>query len=148
MRNIVDFTEIEAYVARVWQGQRCILKPFFFNADFVGFAASGSETQTIKINSNADFLLTELRISALDNMIFLQGLSLQITDGATLEQFFASPTPAASVCTTHGAYHQGLSVPRRIAGNSLLTVNASEVDGASAIDGFQLSLVGVLVFTL
>lgn len=148
MRNIVDFTEIEAYVARIWQGQRCILKPFFFNADFAGFAASGLETQTIKINSNADFLIVENRVAGANATQSYANCSLQITDGATLEQFFSAPVPLPDVCTVQGKYKQSMAVPRRVAGNSLLTIAASENTGASAVAAFQLSLVGVLVFTL
>lgn len=148
MRNIVDFTEIETYVARVWQGQRCILKPFFFNANFSGFAASGSETQTIKINSNADFLIVEMRVSPRDTTQSFGNCNLQITDGATLEQFFSAPTPIVDVCTIFGAFKQSMAIPRRVAGNSLLTINASDFSGSSGVDPFQLSLVGVLVFTL
>lgn len=142
MRNIVDFTEIEAYVARVWQGQRCILKPYFFNALFSpSIQAGGSATQTIKINSNADFLLTELRA------VSASSLSIQITDGATLEQFYSSPVPVTSVATRDGNVKQSMSVPRRIAGNSLLTIELADIGNVESISP-QISLVGVLVFTL
>lgn len=144
MRNIVDFTEIESYVARVWQGQRCILKPFFFNADFVGFVGAGAENQTIKINSNADFLITEMRASGANSVQSYGGCNLQITDGATLEQFFSAPVSMPDVCTIQGKYKQSMAIPRRVAGNSLLTIAATGTDVAA----FQLSLVGVLVFTL
>lgn len=141
MRNIVDFTEIEAYVARVWQGQRCILKPYFFNATFENIQADSSATQTIKINSNADFLLTELRA------VTASSLSIQITDGATLEQFYSSPVPVSSVATLDGYVKQSMSVPRRIAGNSLLTIELADISNVQSISP-QISLVGVLVFTL
>lgn len=148
MRNIVDFTEIEAYVARVWQGQRCILKPYFFNADFAGFNQLESETQTIKINSNADFLIVEMRATtdSVDNLF--ANCSIQITDGATLEQFYSSKVPMYDVATIAGRSHQSMSVPRRVAGNSLLTITVSETDNVAPVEGFQISLVGVLVFTL
>ena len=148
MRNIVDFTEIEAYVARIWQGQRCILKPFFFNANFAGFTASEQETQTIKINSNADFLIVEMRASSNSVLDLFRNCSLQITDGATLEQFFSAPTPLVDVCTVDGAFKQSMAIPRRVAGNSLLTINATDFSESSGVSPFQLSLVGVLVFTL
>ena len=148
MRNIVDFTELEAYVSRVWQGQRCILKPYFFNADFAGFLASGSETQTIKINSNADFLIVEMRASAKNETQIYANCNLQITDGATLEQFFSAPVPMVDVCTLIGSFKQGMAIPRRVAGNSLLSITASDFTGTENTDAFQLSLVGVLVFTL
>lgn len=142
MRNIVDFTEIEAYVARVWQGQRCVLKPYFFNATFPTIDANSSATKTIKINSNADFLLTELRATRGNS------LSIQITDGATLEQFYSEPVPLPDVATLNGVFKQSMSVPRRIAGNSLLTIELSDMYGNTSSVAPQISFVGVLVFTL
>lgn len=147
MHNVVDFTEIEAYVARVWQGQRCILKPYFFNANFPALTAGVTETSTIKINSNADFLITEFRL-AYNHNDGLPGVNaLQIVDGATLEQFFSAPVALSLIATQNNIYRQSMSIPRRVAGNSLLTLTLQERQ-AAAFGACQLSLVGVLVFTL
>lgn len=148
MHNVVDFTEIEAYVSRVWAGQRCILKPYFFNADFPALTANAEETATIKTNSNADFLLTEFRFGYDEVAALTPELNtLQIVDGATLEQFFAAPVPIWSIAKLNNQTIQSLSVPRRIAGNSLLTLTIKEMNNTT-FPASQLSLVGVLVFTL
>lgn len=149
MQNIVNFSEIQRFIARVWEGQRCMVQPFSFNFEF-GDVNVGAETSaTLKINSNADFLITDYAISddTLQGQFGMNNCLLQIVDNGSLEQFWPEPIYVSSVCRVYGQYPRDMAVPRRVGGNSSLTATfncGSNVIG-TLLD-LQLTLNGVLVF--
>lgn len=142
MLNTVSFLDLESWIARVYQGQRVLIKPWFLNSSLS--VANGSEqTVTLKVNSNADFVITDLRATS-DST--LKGAMLQIVDNGSLERFFANPVDFYSVFNSCGssAYCSGWNNYRRVNGNSSLNVTVSNNIGSSFDVDF--SLVGVLVY--
>lgn len=143
MQNIVSFREVEAYIARVWQGQRCAVKPYFINFEFSDVAPGASADATQKINSNADFLLCDIR--AKDSGAGAQNARLQIVDNGSLERFFAEAVSLASVATFANYGYADMSIPRRIAGNSSITATYTADANNLANSFLQLTFAGVLV---
>lgn len=147
MLNPVSFIDLESWIARVYQGQRVLIKPWFLNSSF-NVADGAEETKTIKVNSNADFIITGLR--AVSPSASAPGKKLQIVDNGSLERFFAKPVDFFSVfnscyyvsgntCGTWNNY-------RRVSGNSSLNVTLTNSDPFGVTFNAAFSLVGVLVY--
>ena len=146
MLNSASFTDLENWIARVYQGQRVLIKPWFLNGDLL-IPASSEGTTTIKVNSNADFVLTDLRAQGTANSM-LADTTVQIVDNGSLERFFANPIPFCSAFGQNAGANVNLSTwlnYRRVNGNSSVNVTVRNGDGGADCS-IDFALVGVLVY--
>lgn len=141
MQNIASFTDLEAWIARVWQGQRVLIKPWFVVFEFGSISNGASADVTQKINSNADFVLVDYRLSidAPSNE-----LKIQFVDNGSLERFFADSVPFPSIGKTNAFGFQSVSTYRRIAGNSSITASIENNTGGARTP--IVTMAGVLVY--
>jgi len=142
MRNIASFTNLEDYIARVYAGKRCAVKPFLINFSYGAVAANSSETVQQKIPSNADFIQCWMSINS---SFAASELLLQITDSGTSQTFFDSAVNASTVCDQSDTGNRDQAVYRRVAGNSTLSAAINNLT-ATAYGDLSLTLVGVLVY--
>jgi hypothetical protein len=145
MDNQIAFTDIEAIVAQMYAGQRCALKPYFYAVDFVAFTSGSSQTGTLKLNANTDFLLTELRWGTTQVAEDTNEATIQIVDSGSNERFFDNPVLLGGICTT-GNKPRALAVPRRISGNATLTIAITNGVGSDTMPAGQLVFCGVNVY--
>lgn len=144
MQNIVSFTDVENYIARVYAGKRCAVKPYFIGFDFGDVAVSTVATVQQKIPSNADFVVSRMSFS-IQNYNSSLNPYIQFIDGGTNEQFYSSSVPVYSVCDSVFNGLQDQSTYRRLAGNSLISGTLTN-DDAGALTNAIITMAGVLVY--
>lgn len=160
MRNVANFSELQAFIADYYRGQRVTVKPYAYTMPVqTALLASGaSEQNTLSILSNADFICTQLVISATEDSGTQWGwASLQLTDTASQENWFWNPAIVQDVCTNAnmGAASQRdqrpgptMTVPRVISANSSLVSTFGNNVSVGLTFTASLTLVGVNVFPL
>lgn len=144
MLNTVSFVDLESWIARVYQGKRVLIKPWFINTEY-SLATNTEATNTVKVNSNADFVITDARAITTGTFVPPE-LKVQIVDNGSLERFFSDKVPLLSVFsnnTKNGAPGCWQNY-RRVNGNSSLNITLDN-RSANTLRVF-LSLVGVLVY--
>lgn len=141
MHNVASFIDLEAWIARVWQGQRVLIKPWFITFDFGTVNNGASRSVTQKVNSNADFVLVDYRTSAVGNPANVQ---IQLVDNGSLEQFFAEQVDLDTISKINNDGFNSVSTYRRIAGNSSVTATLYNNSGGNLPIAVTMS--GVLVY--
>lgn len=145
--------ELQAFANQIYGGRPLVLTPYGYTVTFTGIVASASQTQTLSITANADFILTQIKSRTSDST--LQTISnknapyyrLLIVDSGTNEQFTNSAVDTESF-TTNGNTQQGLlPYPRFIAGRTSLTLTLSEYRGVAATQNIDVYLEGLLCRT-
>lgn len=144
-------TDIEAFVARFYQGRAMSIVPYGYTLTFLALAQHGVATQTLNITANADFMLLGLRhraqIGAAQTIStktapFVRAL---ITDSGSNEQFTNSAVDLENY-STNGSFPRDLSYPRIISGRSTLTVQLTNyAPTAETYTSIDLHLSGVLL---
>lgn len=140
MYKAVSFTEIEDIVGSLYQGKRTQIRPFTYSIAYAAsFATLTSVTQTLKLLSNADFLLLEIMFSNNGSYKF------QLIDSASNERFFQNPIYAQNAAMDQiNSYFGALPFPRWIAGNS--TIEATVLnETVGTLDPVSVVLRGVNV---
>lgn len=145
---LASFSEIEAFVARLWAGRRVSIQPFAYRFD-VDFDVAAGSTDTQRIAANAAFVLTDIAVynSAGGDV---DESTIQLEDSSTNERFFDSPALVRSICSVYQDSNSpvfvlgSLPYPRLIQANSntILTFYGS----ASAVGAGVVVLNGVSVY--
>lgn len=145
--------ELQAFANQIYGGRPLVLTPYGYTVTFSGITANASQTQTLSITANADFILTQIKSRTSDTT--LQTISnknapyyrLLIVDSGTNEQFTNSATDTENF-TTNGNTQQGLlPYPRFIAGRTSLTLTLNEYRGVAATQNIDVYLEGLLCRT-
>ena len=145
--------ELQAFANQIYGGRPLVLSPYGYTVTFNSMTANASQTQTLSITANADFILTQIKSRTSDST--LQTVSnknapyfrLLIVDSGTNEQFTNSATDTENF-TTNGNTQQGLlPYPRFIAGRTSLTLTLTEYRGVAATQNIDVFLEGLLVRT-
>lgn len=145
--------EIQAFLNQLYGGRPLVVVPYGYTATFNGITASTSQTQTLSITANADFVLTHVKSRTSDSTV--QTVSnknapyyrILITDSGSNEQFTNSAVDTECY-TTNGNTSQGLlPYPRFIGGRTALTITVNEYRGVAATQNIDVYLEGVLVRT-
>lgn len=145
--------ELQAFLNQLYGGRPLVVVPYGFTATFTSITASTSQTQTLSITANADFVLLQVKSRTSDST--LQTISnknapyyrILITDSGSNEQFTNSATDTECY-TTNGNTMQGLlPYPRFIGGRTALTITVAEYRGVAATQNIDVYLEGVLVRT-
>lgn len=128
--NQYSATDIEAFVARFYQGRAMSIVPYGYAVTFLALAQNGVATQTLNITANADFMLLGLRhraqIGAAQTISTKTApfVRLLVTDSGSNEQFTNSAVDLENY-STNGSFPRDLRYPRIISGRSTLTVQAT-----------------------
>ena len=142
--------EIEAYASKFYQGRPLLLTPYGYNLTFSSLTAGASQSQTLNITANADFIMVGLHhranIAAASQTVSNKTAPLTrilITDSGSDEQFTNAAVDLENY-STNGNIINLFPYPRIISGRSTLTVQVTSYE-ASATLNLDVFFEGVLV---
>lgn len=147
-----SISEIETFAAKFYGGRTLLLVPYHYNLTFTSLTAGQTQTSTLNITANADFIFTMLHHRATSSAASTQNVSTKlapyvrilITDSGTNEQFMSSAVDLENY-STNGNIVNDLPYPRIISGRSTLTVAVTNYDTANTVAILDLAFEGVLV---
>lgn len=147
-----SISELEAWAARFYpQGTRLLLIPYGYPVTFATVAAAGTQTQTLAITANADFihLQTAYRATIAGAVTTVATVPapqwrLLITDSGTNEQFTSAQMDLSNFASKNDAFSEAHPYPRIISGRSTLTLQVTSYEAAQTYS-VDLALIGVLV---
>ena len=90
-----SISDIEQFASRFYGGRPLLLTPYAYNTTFTTLTQSTTQTATVNITANADFILTQLHHRAVVDLTTAQTsasknapyVRILITDSGTNEQF-------------------------------------------------------------
>jgi len=149
-----SISDIEQFASRFYGGRPLLLTPYAYNTTFTTLTQSTSQTATVNITANADFILMQLHHRAVVDLTVAQTVSsknapyvrILITDSGTNEQFTNAAVDLENY-STNGNIINLLEYPRIISGRSTLTLQVTNYGTAAATTLAVLDVVlsGVLV---
>jgi hypothetical protein len=142
--------DIESFASKFYQGRPLLLTPYAYVLTFASLTAGSSQTQTLNITANADFILLQLHHHAnvanaaqTVNNKTAPLATILITDSGTNEQFTNAAVDLESY-STNGNIINNLEYPRIVSGRSTLTVQLTSYE-ASQTNNIYVTFGGVLV---
>lgn len=142
--------EIEAYASKFYQGRPLLLTPYGYTLTFSSLTAGSSQSQTLNITANADFIMVGLHhranVAAAAQTVSNKTAPLArilITDSGSNEQFTNGSVDLENY-STNGNIINLFPYPRIISGRSTLTIQVTSYE-ASATLGIDVFFEGVLV---
>lgn len=146
MRNTQIFSELDLFIADLYQGRRCQVRPYAYPVSIAALAIGGTiATYTQKINGNADFILVDMCYT----MNNISDVLMQITDSASQETLFNTPTPINTIARQYQTqFDTSIGGLRRLAANSNQVITLQNNNQATALDAGVLMLCGVQVFPM
>jgi len=149
-----SISDIEQFASRFYGGRPLLLTPYAYNTTFTTLTQSTTQTATVNITANADFILTQLHHRAVVDLTTAQTsasknapyVRILITDSGTNEQFTNAAVDLENY-STNGNIINLLEYPRIISGRSTLTLQVTNYGTAAAVTLAVLDVVlaGVLV---
>jgi len=147
-----SISDLEQFASRFYGGKPLLLVPYAYNTTFTGLSAGSTQTNTLNITANADFILLNFHHRASANLASSQNVSTKlapycrvtITDSGTNEQFTNSAVDLENY-STNGNIINMLPYPRIISGRSTLTIQLTNYDSSNAVASLDLMFEGVLV---
>jgi len=143
-------SDIEAFASKFYQGRPLLLTPYAYVLTFPSLTAGSSQTQTLSITANADFIFLQCHhhanVAGAAQTVANKTAPLAtilITDSGTNEQFTNAAVDLESY-STNGNIINNLPYPRIVSGRSTLTVQLTSYE-ASQTNNIYLSFQGVLV---
>ena len=149
-----SISDIEQFASRFYGGRPLLLTPYAYNTTFTTLTQSTSQTNTVNITANADFIILGFHHRAEVDTTVIQTASskncpyvrMLVTDSGTNEQFTNSAIDLENYSTNANIINL-LEYPRIIAGRSTLTIQvtnyATAAGGTLAV--LDIVLAGVLV---
>ena len=142
--------DIEAFASKFYQGRPLLLTPYAYVLTFSSLTAGSSQTQTLSITANADFIFLQCHhhanvASAAQTVASKTAplATILITDSGTNEQFTNAAVDLESY-STNGNIINNLPYPRIVSGRSTLTVQLTSYEATNTLNVY-LSFDGVLV---
>jgi hypothetical protein len=143
-------SDIESFASKFYQGRPLLLTPYAYVLTFSSLTAGSTQTQTLNITANADFIFLQLHHHAnvanaaqTVNNKTAPLATILITDSGTNEQFTNAAVDLESY-STNGNIINNLAYPRIISGRSTLTVQLTSYEASQTLN-IYLSFDGVLV---
>jgi hypothetical protein len=142
--------DIESFASKFYQGRPLLLTPYDYVLTFASLTAGSSQTQTLSITANADFIFLQMHHRA--NVAYAAQTvanktaplaRILITDSGTNEQFTNAAVDLENY-STNGNIINNLPYPRIISGRSTLTVQVTSYEASQTLN-LDLSFSGVLV---
>lgn len=149
-----SISDLEQFASRFYGGRPLLLVPYAYNTTFTTLTQSTTQTNTVNITANADFILLGFHHRAVVDTTAIQTVSSKnapyvrvlITDSGTNEQFTNAAIDLENF-STNGNIINLLEYPRIIAGRSTITIQATNY--ATAVAGslavLDIVMAGVLV---
>lgn len=145
-----SISDIESYASKFYQGRPLLLTPYSYVLTFSALAAGTSQTQTLSITANADFIFLQMHHHAnvgnaaqTVNNKTAPLVTILVTDSGTNEQFTNAAIDLESY-STNGNIINNLPYPRIVSGRSTLTVAMTSYEATNTLN-IYLSFDGVLV---
>jgi hypothetical protein len=142
--------DIEAFASKFYQGRPLLLTPYDYVLTFPSLTAGSSQTQTLSITANADFIFLQCHhhanvANAAQTVASKTAplATILITDSGTNEQFTNAAVDLESY-STNGNIINNLAYPRIVSGRSTLTVQLTSYEATNTLN-IYLSFSGVLV---
>jgi len=142
--------DIEAFASKFYQGRPLLLTPYAYVLTFSSLTAGSSQTQTLSITANADFIFLQMHhhanvASAAQTVASKTAplATILVTDSGTNEQFTNAAVDLESY-STNGNIINNLPYPRIVSGRSTLTVQVTSYEATNTLN-LYLSFDGVLV---
>lgn len=149
-----SISDLEQFASRFYGGRPLLLVPYVYSTIFTTLTQSTSQTATINITANADFICTQFHHRAVVDTTAVQTsatknapyVRLLVTDSGTNEQFTNQAVDLEGY-STNGNIVNMLEYPRIISGRSTLTVQVTNFGTAAAVSlaTLEIQLHGVLV---
>lgn len=146
-----NWSEIEAFVSRFYEGRRVLITPYGYSATFTAVTQNATQTQNINIAANADFILIGLRhrmwLAAAGQTVSTKNTPIGrvlLIDSGSNEQFTQQPTQLDNY-STNDAKIVELPYPRILAGRTTLTVQYTNSSPAAESQNIEIFLNGVQV---
>lgn len=155
--------DVEVFVNRLYQGAPVQIVPYCYPMQFVNLAttgASSTQTQTLSITANADFIFMAAYYHAVFSSLSpvsqtsanrpIAAARVLIVDTGTNEQFSNSPVDLEAFCM-NGNIDNVAVYPRLVQGRTALTVTMTGYSNQVANEAYALidfTLSGVLVRAL
>lgn len=142
--------ELEAYASKFYQGRALLLTPYGYNVTFTTLSSGTTQSTTINIAANADFIVTGLHhranVAAAGQTVSSKTAPLVrilVTDSGSNEQFTNAAVDLENY-STNGNIINKLDYPRIVSGRSTLTVQVTNYDATQAYN-LDVFFEGVLV---
>lgn len=149
-----SISDIESFASRFYGGRPLLLTPYVYVSQFTTLTFGTTQTNTINITANADFICTQFHHRAVVDLAVAQTAAskntpyvrMLVTDSGTNEQFTNAAVDLESY-STNGNIINLLEYPRLISGRSTLTVQVTNFGTAAAttLASLEIQLHGVLV---
>jgi hypothetical protein len=149
-----SISDIEAFASRFYGGRPLLLVPYAYNTTFTTLTQGTSQSATVNITANADFILLKFHHRAVVDTTAVQTAAskncpyvrMLVTDSGTNEQFTNSAVDLENYSTNANIVNN-LDYPRIISGRSTLTIQVTNYGSAAAVSLASLDIMmeGVLV---
>lgn len=145
--------ELQAYANQIYQGRPILMVPYAYNVTFSGVTALSTQTQSLSITANADFILTRILSRTADATA--QTISnmnapyarILITDSGSNEQYTNNAIDLMNYTSVGQSDLGDLPYPRFVSGRTALTLVLTEYGNIPGPQTIDVSLQGVLVRT-
>ena len=152
--NGYSILEIQAFVNQLYGGRPVIITPYGYTVTFTDMTAGATQSQSLSITANADFVLTAIKARTSDAT--LQTVSnknapyyrLLIVDSGSNEQFTNSPVDIENYSGNGNSNGNGrLPYPRFIGGRTALSLTLTSYTATAGTASCDVFLEGVLCRT-
>jgi len=147
-----SISDLEQFASRFYGGRPLLLVPYAYNTTFTTLTAGATQTATVNITANADFILTTFHHRSSLALGTAQTVStknapyvrMTVTDSGTNEQFTNAAVDLENYSTNGNIINQ-LPYPRIISGRSTLTIQVTNYDSTNTVASLDIMMEGVLV---
>lgn len=154
--NRYSFLDIQAFAAQIYKtGRELQIEPYGYTTTFAALAQNATQTNSLQIAANADFILTGLRhraqIGAAQTVSTKTApfVRVLITDSGSNKQFTNAAVDLENWSSNVNGGERDLPFPRFIQGRSSLSIQATNyAPTAETYTTIDLFLSGVLVYAL
>jgi hypothetical protein len=146
-----NWSELEAFISRFYEGRKVLITPYVYPVFFAGVTQNATQTQTINIVANADFVLIGVRhrawLAAAGQTVSTKSAPigrLLLIDSGSNEQYTQAPVQLDNY-STNDSKILDLPYPRVIAGRTTLTAQYNNNSPAAETQNVEVALTGVQV---
>lgn len=146
-----SWAQIEAFVARFYEGKRVLITPFGYPVSFAAVTQNQTQTQVVNIAANADFVLLGFRhrmwLAAAGQTVSTKNTPigrLLVTESGSNEQLTQAPVQLDNY-STNDAKVIDLPYPRILAGRTTVTLQYTNASPAAESQNIEVFMQGVQV---
>lgn len=146
-----NWSELEAFISRFYEGRKVLITPYAYPLQFTAVTQNATQTLTINIAANADFVMIGLRhrmwLAAAGQTVSTKNTPigrLLLIDSGSNEQFTQAPVQLDNY-SQNDAKVVDLPYPRVISGRTTLTAQYTNNSPAAESQNVEVMLNGVQV---